>query len=68
MTIKQIKEKILNWTDFYGGDIIDREEVKTAKTKKELTDSLHHHKRFLENQNIDAISHLEEFEKELGLY
>ena len=67
MTIKEIKNKILNWIDFYGGDIIDEETIRKAKTKREFLEVLQRHSEYLEHMAIDAQSHLNNFIKELTL-
>ena len=67
MTLKQIKEKMLNWKDFYGQDFVNDYEIKKAKTKEQLKKIIQGHIHFLENQAIDAQQHALEFKKELGL-
>ena len=61
------KNRIFEWTDFYGGDIISADAVRNAKTKKDLADALEEHRSFMEAQLSDANSHLDNFKKELGL-
>ena len=36
MKIEKIKEEMLKYRDFYGGDFLDSDQIKNAKTKKEL--------------------------------
>ena len=67
MEIDEIKKKILEWTDFYGGDIINTDAVKNAKTKTELSEALEEHRSFMEAQLSDANSHLDSFKRKLGL-
>lgn len=67
MKIEIIKEKMLQWKDFYGGDISDVSAIKNAKSKKELAEILNRHSAFLEDMLSDAMSHLEHFKKELGV-
>ncbi len=67
MKIKEIKEEMLNWHDFYGQDIGPTDEIKKAKTKRQLYEIMRGHIYFLETQNIDAITHAENFIKKLGL-
>lgn len=67
MNLNELKNKIFEWTDFYGGDIISAEAVRNAKTKKDLADALEEHRSFMEAQLSDAHSHLDNFKKELGL-
>ena len=68
MNIKKRKEMILKWSDFYGGDILDENMVKEAKSKKDLLDVLDRHGFHLENMAIDAQSHLDDFKRKLGLW
>lgn len=65
MKIKDIKEKMLSWSDYYGGDIMQRDKIEKAKTRLELYDIMNEHIRFLEMQQIDAITHAENFKKDL---
>jgi len=67
MRISAIKKKIRLWEDFYGQDIEDGGAIKSAKNKGELARVLRNHARFLEDQANDAQSHLEHFERGLGL-
>lgn len=67
MKISDIKKNMIDWNDFYGGDIPDKEAIKNAKTKEELSEILNNHVKLMENTLSDAISHLESFKQELGL-
>lgn len=67
MNLNELKNRIFEWTDFYGGDIISADAVRNAKTKKDLADALEEHRSFMEAQLSDANSHLDNFKKELGL-
>ena len=67
MTINEIKKRMLNYEDFYGADIVWRDEIKEAKTKAELKGILNRHYEYLEDQNNDALGDLDNFKKELGL-
>ena len=67
MNLNELKNEIFEWTDFYGGDIINAEAVRKATTKKELADVLEEHRAFMESQLCDAQSHLDNFKKKLGL-
>lgn len=66
-TLSEIKKEILEWRDYYGGDILDDGAVKKAKSKKQLKSILDNHYRFLEHQNIDALNHCDQFISSLGL-
>ena len=65
MKIKDIKSKMLKWNDYYGGDIMQRDRIDKAETRAELYGIMKEHIRFLELQNIDAITHAENFSKKL---
>lgn len=67
MRITEIKKKMMEWEDFYGGDIFYTAEIRNAKTKKALADIMETYSRYLEDQAIDAQTHFEGFVKELGL-
>lgn len=67
MTISQIKEKMLSHRDFYGGDIMQTDEIKKAKTKKELNKIMNDYGVHLEMMATDAQSHHDKFKKSLGL-
>ncbi len=67
MTLAQCKKKMLEWKDFYGGDISDTDAIKNAKSKKDLAVVLQQHSRLLEDTAIDAESHLERFKRSLDI-
>ncbi len=56
---------MLDFEDFHGGDLIDLEAVRSAKTNAELRKAIQSHVNFLEDQLLDALGHLQQFEKEL---
>jgi len=67
MTLEKIKEKMLKWADFYGGDLTNYERIKNANTKHELERILEEHRSFMEAMLSDAHSHIDNFKRELGL-
>jgi len=67
MDIKDIKKSMLAWHDFYGGDMLWEDEIKQARTKKELGNILERHRMHMEDMLSDAKSHLDMFQKSLGL-
>jgi hypothetical protein len=67
MKISEMKQKILTWEDFYGGDILDSNAVKKARTKEELKGCLERHRQHMDDMANDACRHLDRFAKELGL-
>lgn len=66
MKIVDIKKKIAEWEDFYGQDIAATDEIGKCRTKADCRKVLENHRRFLEEQNCDAMQHLDEFEREIG--
>ena len=67
MNIKQIKNKMLKWRDYYGQDIPDYEKINNAKNKKELKEILYDHGNFLADQYTESLYYLNDFIKSLGL-
>jgi hypothetical protein len=65
MTIKQIKKKMKEYRDFYGGDLLNVGDIDVCKTKGELLAIVNKHKRYMEMMLIDALTHIENFEKEI---
>jgi len=61
MKIREIKCRMLVWRDFYGQDIAETDLIKKAKTRKQLEAIIQRHVRFLEDQNLDAKTHAENF-------
>ena len=68
MTLKNIKQKVLNYRDFYGADIMYTDRIKSAKNKSQIAEVIHNYRHFLELQAIDAQKHLDEFERSLNLH
>ncbi len=67
MTIEEIKAKMLSHKDFYGGDIMQRDEINNAKTKVELNKIMNDYSTHLEMMALDAQSHHDSFKRSLGL-
>lgn len=67
MKIKDIKKRMLNYRDFYGQDLVQKDLIKKAKTKKELAKVLVYHRRFLADQANDAGCEIDGFIKDVGL-
>lgn len=67
MNIDEIKEKMLDHRDFFGGQIIYIDEIKNAKTLKDLSDVLNKYETHLEMLALDAINYHCNFRKKLGL-
>lgn len=67
MKIADIKKEMLSYRDFYGGDLLGIDEIKSAKSKKELAKIIERHHTHLEDMAIDACHSLGRFKKRLGL-
>lgn len=67
MRISEIKKKMITYEDYYGGQFLNIEAIKNAKTKEELSDLIDSHDRFIEDMCNDAQSSLSRFKKDLGL-
>ncbi len=65
MRTREIIRRIKKWKDFYGGDIPDTTGIKTKEQAKEVLEG---HRTLMENTLSDAMSRLDDFERELGLY
>jgi hypothetical protein len=59
------KKKLSTYTDFYGGDIISKDEIHRAKSFDDLEKVVQRHLRYIEDMSIDAKTHLETFRSEL---
>lgn len=64
MNFNSVKKKIEEYRDFYGQDVIF---ISKPKSIADCEEALRNHHRFLEMQNIDALNHLEEFMRNIGL-
>lgn len=67
MKIADIKYKMMEYRDFYGGDLYSYDEISKAKSKKELLNLLNRHESHMESMLSDAMSHMSKFKKEVGL-
>ena len=67
MTIKKIKEEMLKWRDFFGGDLEDTERILAAKTKRELKAIMDDRSRLYEDMLADAYTFQRNFERKCGL-
>ncbi len=67
MKLEDMKKEMLNWSDFYGQEIVATDMILKAKTKSDLKDVLIGHISFLEHQHIDAITNADIFMRKLGL-
>lgn len=67
MKIEKIKEMMLEYRDFYGGDLLNVDDVFNAETEDELKTIIDKHEDHIQQMERDAISHLNHFRKDLGL-
>jgi len=68
MKIEQIKKIMLEYRDFYGGDLLGVSEVEGATTKQELIDIIDRHEAHMESMLSDANSHLNSLRRKTGLH
>ncbi len=59
---------MLEYIDFYGGDITQTDEIKNATTREELAEILERKRSQMEDMLADANSHLDNFKKRIGLH
>ena len=58
--IVELKKQMLEWTDFYGQDIVETDKIENATTIKELYDIMQDHRNFIEQQAADAQTSLDD--------
>lgn len=67
MTIAETKKAMIEYRDFFGGTLINSEDIKACKTKKELAEIIDAHDAFIESMATDAQSGLNRFKQKIGL-
>lgn len=67
MKLQDIKKEMLKYIDFYGGDLINSDEIAAATTKLQLEKIIERHRSHMEMMLSDAHSHLNNFKKKVGL-
>ena len=65
--VERLKKDMMTWKDFYGKHIVSTEQIQNATSMKELKEIMHEHRAFLEEQNANALKHLDETIKNFGL-
>lgn len=68
MTIEKIKEELLKYRDFYGGDLLNISDVEAATTREELSKIIELHRSHMEAMLCDAGSHLDNLKRRTGLH
>lgn len=63
MNTREVIKQTRAFRDFYDQDLSD---TTGLKTKKDCYERLEAHRKFLENQHVDALKALDNFERELG--
>ena len=63
----EIKKKMKEYRDFFGGDMIGFDKIDKARTKKQLKEIIHEHSTHLEMVARDAQSHIDHFKRTLNL-
>jgi hypothetical protein len=64
MNTKEVIKRTKKFNDFYGQDLSD---TTNLNTKKDCLERLEEHRRFLEDQNTDALKSLDNFIRKLGI-
>lgn len=67
MEIEKIKQKMIEFKDFFGGHLLEVDLIKESNTKEELISIIDNHSTHLEMQLNDALSHLSRFKERIGL-
>lgn len=67
MTLKEAKKELLKYKDFYGGDLVEIDEIGKAESMEELEEIVNRHIRFLEDQLSDAINDIEQLKQKISL-
>lgn len=66
--LEDIKKQLLNYRDFYGGDISETDLINNARSMEDIAAVLDKHERLLEDMLCDARSHLNNFRRKIGLF
>lgn len=66
--LEDIKNQLLNYRNFYGGDISETDLIKNATSMEDIAYILDKHERLLEDMLCDARSHLNNFRRKIGLF
>ena len=67
MTIKEKKKRLMGWTDLCGFDLVEKDQIESAKTNKDLEVVLSRHVTWLEDLLADAIGSVNDIQKELKI-
>lgn len=67
MKIKEVKTRMIEYRDLFGGSLINAEEISKCSTKKELAELIDAHEIFLEGIVNDAQNSLMRFKRNIGL-
>lgn len=65
MKTAEVIKRTKAFIDFYGGDLSD---TTNLKTKEDCWERLENHRELMEDTLCDAMTHLDDFERELGIY
>jgi len=65
MKTTEVIKRTKTFIDFYGGDLSD---TTNLNTKEDCYQRLEAHRKYMEDTLGDAMSHLNDFERELGIY
>jgi len=65
MDTQEVIRRTREFHDFYGGDLLD---TTNLRTKRNCYERLEVHRKLMEDTLSDAMMHLDNFERELGIY
>lgn len=68
MSIEKIKLEMTKYVDFYGGQLLGIEDVKSANTKEELNKIIEEHRQHMELMLCDANSHLDSLKRRTEMW
>ena len=67
MEIKEVKQKMKDYRDYYGWELTEHDRIESAETLEELKEIIDAHISFVESASLDAESNLNSLKRNLGL-
>lgn len=67
MTLQEIKEKMITYRDFFGGEFLEHHLIKSAENKADLKSIIKNHRDHLEMIANDAQHSLDRYQDLIGL-
>ena len=66
--LSEIKEKMKSYTDFFGGQFIDKQLIDNAETLTDLERVFQDHHDYITDMATDAQRNLKNFKHSIGVY